>query len=157
MSEKTTPVTTTMTAITSKDYSKDYALALFRHFKERKNATMASFCASLDVSVGKFRKWLERHEELQQVWDIVQTKSLDDYTELGLGLADGTVRGNVAAYKYLTSNLFPEEFKDKQTVEHQGGMVISIDTGIKRPGDDGYENWIEAESTVIEGDDSDLV
>lgn len=148
------PVRKVTTAITSKDYSKDYALALFEHFKTSRQATMASFCASLDISVSKFRSWIDKHDEFAQIWDIVQTKSLNELTNLGFELADGTTRGNVAAYKFLATNLHPDEFRDKQTVEHQGGSIIMVDTGIKRPGDEGFTEWIEGE--VIDSD-SELV
>jgi len=148
-----------VTAISSKDYSKDYALALYEHYKSDEGigrATMASFCASMDISVSKFRKWVDTHEDFAHVWEVVQTKSIHAMTQLGFDLADGSSRGNVTAFKFLATNLHPEEFKDKQTVEHQGGTLITIDTGIKRPGDEGYQDWIEAE--VIESDsDEDLV
>ena len=148
------PVRKVTTAISSKDYSKDYALALFEHFKSPtpgRMPTMASFCASMDISVSKFRKWLETHPEFNEVWEIVQTKSLSELSQLGIDLATGDVRGNVTAFKFMATNLHPDEFKDKQVTEHQGGSIIMVDTGIKRPGDEGYQEWIEAE--IVESDE----
>jgi len=118
---------------------------------------MASFCREIGISVGKFRTWLEKHEQFKDVWDVCKTVNLSDWEQTGVDLATGESKGNATAFKFMAINQQPDEFRDKQEISHSGNAFITIDTGIKRPGDEGFDDWIEGAPEMIEDSEIDMI
>ncbi len=69
-------------------------------------------------------------------------------------IATGEIKGNAAAAMFALKNYDKDKFKDRHEVEVKGSVAFTLDTGIRRLGDAGYDEYaddndIDGECSVI--------
>lgn len=103
----------------------------------------ASFGAIINVSLKRLNAWREDYPEFDEAVQIAELKALDNWEEIAMGQANGDIKGSPATLSFVMKNRFGDLYKEKQEIEHNGGIVFQIDSGIKRPAP--IEESIDAE------------
>ena len=126
--------------------------ALLVEFMIKEKGSLTAFCAIVGCSVTTMDKWMERHEALREAYEVAKAYRSWAYEKLLHDCAAGEIKGNFSAIKFGLMNYNGEDFKDKHEIEHTGNVIFSMDSGIKRKGDEGYvdEDILEADFTEVE-------
>lgn len=116
---------------------------------------------SLAFKLGVHPKTMENWEKVYPEWkaakDIAESGRLGVIEDLLSGVAHGQIKGQSAAAIFYSKNAAPDDFKDKQEIEHSGGVTYVIDTGIPAISNEYYDEQgrlkdkpIEVEAHVID-------
>ena len=135
-------------------YRHDYCSMLVNHMKD--GNSFASFAVSVGVSQSTCRKWLDKYEEFADAYELAKDAAMAHWENIAYDQAVGNNKGSAASLIFMLKNRFSDDYKDKQTLEHEGNVVFQIDTGLSAP-PTGYlpdpDQPIEADSRVIEEDE----
>lgn len=124
----------------------DFCEYLIRHMCEGRS--YEAFAAMLRVSRETLYAWEKRYPEWKAAKAIAKEGNMRWWEEVAMNTAAGVIKGNASMIQFMLRNRDSERYKDKQQVEHTGQVNFIVDTGIKRIGDPGYQDWIEGEVTV---------
>jgi hypothetical protein len=103
--------------------------------------SLRSICTAKDMpSVGTVMRWLAEDEggELREQYARARDAQSDVIADEILMIADTEddpqkARVRIDARKWLAGKMKPKVYGDKQTVEHQGGVSISVIDGYHDP------------------------
>ena len=126
-----------------KKYRDEYCDMLIHHMEQGKSFN--TFGATIRVSSATLHRWCEEHKEFKEAKEIGTQARMAWIEEVTLSTMSGEIKGNASLLQFMLKNGDPDSYKDKQEVEHKGNVNFILDTGIKRPGDVGYQDWIEAD------------
>lgn len=129
--------------------------ALLIEFMIQEKGTLTAFCALVGCSISTMNNWMERHVELKEAYEVAKGYRSWSYEKLLHDCAGGTIKGNFSAIKFGLMNYNGDDFKEKQEIEHTGNVTFSIDSGIARPGDAGYEDIESVEFAEVVEDTPD--
>lgn len=132
------------------EYQEKYSYMLIEHMAE--GYSYRTFGAVLGLSATVLDKWCSNVEEFKEAKEIGKLCQLKKWEELLLLNASGAVSGGSGALKFAMTNYFPEEFKEKSTVDHNGNVVFQIESGIDHDKAKGME-YIEGEFRYIGDED----
>lgn len=133
------------------NYKDEYCPMLCEHMA--RGHGFSSFGAVIGVPVYMLNRWLEKYEDFKEARDIGHLCQLKKWEEILIMQSDGSINGNSASLKMAVTNFFPDEFKDKQSVEHGGNVVYKIETGIDEDKASKME-YIDGEFKVVDEKDS---
>lgn len=129
---------------TKPKYRPEYCEQLIEHMSEGKS--YEAFAAKIRTSRETLYNWEEVHPEWKEAKKIAVEGFNAIWEQLAFNTAAGLSKGNATMIQFMLRNRDPDRYKDKQQVEHTGQVSFVVDTGIKRLGDPGYTDWIEADT-----------
>ena len=134
-------------------YRYDYCQMLVNH-RASTGKSFASFGVIAGVGVATLKKWVENHPEFKEACELAEVASLSYWEDMAHDQANGDIKGSSTTLLAMLKNNFSDHYKDKTEVEHTGGVVFKIDTGIPFPAN--YNDApVEIEGEVIEQIDTD--
>ena len=113
--------------------------------------SFASFGLVAGVGIKTLKKWAEENLEFQEAIELAEVASLSYWEDKMGDQATGEIKGSSTTLLAIMKNNFGDFYRDKTEVEHKGGVVFRIATGIPFPEDTKIVEDIECE--VIEQDD----
>lgn len=119
-------------------YNPQYPKALIQFMQQNPKKSLAAFCNSIGVGYSTLKKWAEKHDEVAQAIELAVQYSLEYYEDVAHDQATGDNHGKSSSLQFIMKNRFRDFYKDRQEVEHNTSVVFHIETGIKRPGDEGF-------------------
>lgn len=145
-------------------YRPDYCQAVINYRSEGRS--LAAFAGSIGITRSTLDDWMLKYPDFKEACEIAELVALGEWEDIAKRQAEGKIKnGSSSTLVFMLKNRFNTDYKDKSVVEHSGNVNWIIDTGIRRPGDEGYieppqkepkEEPIEAEFTEIT-EDSDLL
>lgn len=73
------------------------------------------FAMSIDVTVETLLDWTSKFPEFSEAYKRAKQAQLEHFQQLGYNLANGRVRGQVAAWCFMMKNMF--KWRDSQHLE----------------------------------------
>jgi hypothetical protein len=145
------------------EFKGEYCDSLMRHLAN--GASVKSFLSVIGVTQKVFDRWLSQFPDFKVAYEIGESMGLGHFEKLAKMQALGVIKGNNSMLWNLMKNRYPQEFKDKVELEHNGEVTFKFDTGIKRELDEDLdsEDFKEvpdrpsSSSVVIECRDSELL
>lgn len=119
-------------------YRDEYPEKLLRTIEE--GYSIREFALSIGKTLQTVEKWGNKFPEFGYALSLACEYELSRYERYAEESASGASKGNAAMIKFLLSNKDRERYTEKKEVEHKGSISI-IDTGIRRPGDPGFEEY----------------
>lgn len=111
-------------------YQKAYCDLVIEHMNE--GASLTSFAAEIGVARSSINEWMEEHEEFSEAVKIAKAKCAAWWEKKGRTLAvDGG--GNATLVIFGLKNMAAEDWREKQTVEHEGDMTVTFQTVYEAP------------------------
>jgi hypothetical protein len=94
----------------------------------RAGGTKAMMAAEIDVPMKTFLEWEKTFPEFSKAVQMARTYSQAKMESLGLGIAEGVVDGNSAAWQFIMKNQFPEQWRDvKETINTNEHKIVRVD------------------------------
>lgn len=109
-------------------FREEYCVQLVEHMAE--GYSFSSFGAVIGVTLPALTGWVKEHEEFAEAKEIGKLCQLKEWEEILMMNAKGLASGGAGALKFAMTNYFPDEFKEKSTVQHDGNVVFQIESGI---------------------------
>jgi len=107
--------------------------------------SLAHWCGFNGISMKRVRSWEKLYPHFAEALEIAELVAMGKWEDHLEGQATGEIeKGSSSAATYYMNNNFASNYKNKQEIEHKGGNIIMVDTGI----DDG-EVIEEVEFTEI--------
>lgn len=134
-------------------YDPTYCYKVIDFCKSGKSLT--AFAASLGVTRSTINKWAERFEDFAYAIEVALSQAQSAWEDIAIDQAKGDNKGNGMTLQFMMKNQFSDEYKDKQEIEHKGGVTIVVDTGFGT-----VEGEVIRDAEVIEDsstDDTDLL
>lgn len=90
--------------------------------------TKAMMAAEIGVPIGTLLQWEKTFPEFSKAIQMARTYSQAKMESLGLGIAEGVVDGNSAAWQFIMKNQFPEQWRDvKETINTNEHKIVRVD------------------------------
>ena len=112
-------------------YDPAYCQMIIDHMAD--GASVTSFAAEIDVDRSTIAEWVRVHPEFSLAFTRAKAKCLAWWEKQARNLAS-TGTGNATMCVFGLKNMGQDEWRDKQEVEHSGGVTV---TRIELVGDDG--------------------
>lgn len=132
-------------------YRYDYCQMLVNH-RAATGKSFASFGVVAGVGIATLKKWVEEYPDFKEACELAEVASLSYWEDRMGDQATGEIKGSSTTLLAIMKNNFGEFYKDKTEVEHTGGVIFKISTGIPMP--EGYNDEPKKiECEVIEDED----
>lgn len=100
------------------EYKRDYPEKVFEACKSGTCLTVASICVLLEISRETYYDWCAKHEDFSDAINKGIEYRKHHMEQKGMtGMTMGK-QFNAVPWLFLTKNMFPDEYKDKQEIEH---------------------------------------
>lgn len=87
--------------------------------------TLAEMAEALDIDRGTLNDWVQKHEEFSRAVKRGLQKAQVWWERQGKIATFGGIDGfNATSYIFQMKNRFKEDWREKQEVEHSGGMAL---------------------------------
>ena len=108
-------------------YSPEMCYDLMEHMRE--GFSFDTFCGKYLLNKATVQRWLKKHPEFMQAYEIGQNLQRYQWEHILLEQAQGVNRANPAAMIFALKNYFPDSFQDKREVAVTASQIV-VDTGI---------------------------
>jgi len=131
-------------------YRYDYCQMLVNHRMAGKS--FASFGVLAGVGVATLKKWVEENQDFKEAMELAEVASLSYWEDMAHDQSNGDIKGSSTTLLAMLKNNFGDFYKDKTEIEHTGGVVFKIDSGIPFPAN--YNDApVEIEGEVVDTDE----
>lgn len=94
-------------------YKPEYADMMINHMKA--GGFFEGFAMSIDVHMDTLLDWTTKFPEFSDAYKKAKQAQLEHFQQMGYGLANGQVKGQVAAWCFMMKNMF--KWRDVHDVE----------------------------------------
>lgn len=108
------------------EYTPELADSLRQFMATTGRVSISAVCTYLDIVPDTFYRWKELYPEFKEAYEKGHNEGSVWWLTLLQGIATGAVKGNITAVIYATANLFPQEFKQRQTESNVTVTVTSV-------------------------------
>lgn len=136
------------------EFGVHHIAGLIQHMRD--GYTFESYTCVIECSLVRLNKWCELYPAFREAKELGNQLRSFKLQEIAMNELVDPSSGKVDAglLKFYLKNVDEHNFKDKQVSEETHEHRLLIDTGIKRPADEGYVEWIDGECTDIEQPDT---
>ena len=94
----------------------------------RAGGTKAMMAAEIGVTIDTLLQWQKTFPEFSRAIQMARTYSQAKMESLGIGIAEGVVDGNSAAWQFIMKNQFPEQWRDvRETINTNEHKIVRVD------------------------------
>lgn len=102
-------------------YQESYCDLVIEHMGE--GASLTSFAAEIGVARSSINEWMEEHPEFSEAVKIGKAKCSAWWEKIGrVNAKEGG--GNATLVIFGLKNMAPDDWREKQEVEHSGGVTF---------------------------------
>lgn len=110
-------------------YKEQYCDGIVKAFASGEVKFVEEYASSIGVHMDTLHEWRNKHPEFSEAFKKARQAQLIHFQEMGYGLANGRIKGQVAAWCFMMKNMFGwrDSIEQTQTLNIKGIVFDSSD------------------------------